>query len=203
MGKISGREGRVMYGAAATLSTPGAVHNAGVVTITTAAAHGFVAGDRIYITGVVGMTSLNGKSFKVVSAPTGVTLTISHSTTQSWTSGGTVKRTIELVSFEMEKTSEEADVSDSSTDIDAEYVPAGKVRRSGSMEGMLYTGQIDPPFTELMDAVFKINSEVSYAGQIFITNEKIGPVDIPGANAVKVSYNWRGTGIFVKTDTAI
>lgn len=47
----------------------------------TSTLHGYTVGDRIYFSGIVGMTELNGQSATVLSAPTTNTYTISINTT--------------------------------------------------------------------------------------------------------------------------
>lgn len=57
--------------------------------ITTQTAHGLVAGDVVYVTGVNGVSSLNG-TFTQAAAVTSTTISLLRTTTGSWTSGGTV-----------------------------------------------------------------------------------------------------------------
>ena len=67
--------------------------------ITTAAAHGFVAGDIVSIYNIVGTTQLNNRMFKVGTTPLSTTLTlidfdgidaISTAAMTAWSSGGTI-----------------------------------------------------------------------------------------------------------------
>jgi hypothetical protein len=74
--------------------------NPGVVTVT---AHGFSNGNEVYIAGVGGMTSLNGKNYLVANALTNTfTLTdldgnaINTSALPAYTSGGVVARVVEI-----------------------------------------------------------------------------------------------------------
>ena len=69
-------------------SVSGAVHAAGVVTVTVAAAHFLRPGDEVSLSGVGGMTDLNG-AFVVLSAPTPTIFTVALSTAQTYSSGGT------------------------------------------------------------------------------------------------------------------
>lgn len=194
--KISGKEGRVNYGSEIVITN--AEHVDGVVTVD-AAAHGFVVGDRARINEVVGMTDLNA-SFSIESIPSDNSFTVNLTTDQTYDSGGVVKKTIEIVSWEMNEEGGEADVSDSSTDDDAEYIPAGKIRRSGSLEGFLYAGQNYPELNALIDIEFVASSTLKYSAQAFLTSNKIGPVNVPGGDGVKVAYNFRLTGALTKTD---
>ena len=72
----------------------------GVVTIT---GHGYANGDEVFITGVGGMTALNGRNFRVANQTTNTfTLTdlygtaIDTSSLPAWTSGGTAARVYEI-----------------------------------------------------------------------------------------------------------
>lgn len=72
--------------------------------VITSAAHGYSDGDWVYISDVVGMTTLNGKTFKVASSTTDTfTLTdlddnaIDTSAYDAYTSGGTAARIYEIV----------------------------------------------------------------------------------------------------------
>jgi Flp pilus assembly protein TadG len=71
------------------------VTKASPAVVTTSTAHGLVAGEGVYIKGVVGMTTLNNKVFTVGTVPSTTTFTLSgvNSTSYSkYTSGGTVTR---------------------------------------------------------------------------------------------------------------
>jgi phage tail sheath protein FI len=69
-----------------TIAAAGATEAGNVVTITTGAAHGFVAGDVVVITGV-GVTGYNG-TFAVTAAPTATTFTYTNPTAGLANSGG-------------------------------------------------------------------------------------------------------------------
>lgn len=64
--------------------------------ITTSASHGYSTGEEIYISGVSGMTQLNGNRYTItVTAATTFTLDgIDSSAYGTWTSGGTIYRTL-------------------------------------------------------------------------------------------------------------
>ena len=66
-----------------------AVTNTTNPTITTASAHGLVAGQYIVISGVVGATGVNG-NWAVATAPTGTTITITTAAPGVWSSGGII-----------------------------------------------------------------------------------------------------------------
>lgn len=75
--------------------------NPGVVT---AATNNFVNGDWVFVTGVVGMTQVNGRYYKVTVAGAAVTLfdvngvPVNTLDFTAWTSGGTISRVYTLVS---------------------------------------------------------------------------------------------------------
>lgn len=81
------------------------ITQANPAVVTTSASHGYVDGDEVYIEGVVGMTEVNGKRFKVdvqsattfelVGQVTGVDVDSTGFT--AWSSGGTSERIYEIV----------------------------------------------------------------------------------------------------------
>lgn len=73
------------FGGVVTNVIPGAT----TTTITTQAAHGLSPNQVVYITGVQGITGLNGAFASVVTV-TSTTFTIARATSGTWTSGGTV-----------------------------------------------------------------------------------------------------------------
>lgn len=202
MGKLSGKDGRFNYGDAFTISDA----TAGASTVVVEAdGHTLIVNDRVRISGVVGMTDLNG-SFRVTAvnmqaAPSKDTFTVALATSQEYTSGGEAKKTIEITNWEINEEGGEADVSDSATDDNAEYVPAGKIKRSGSFEGFLYAGQNYPELNEIDDFEFVANSALKFTSEGFLTSNKIGPVNVIGGDGIKVAYNFRLTGTLTKTDT--
>lgn len=64
-----------------------------VTTYINATGHTFVTGDTVYVSGVVGMTQINGKRLTVTSYLTGVDFGVSleSSAYSNWTTGGTCK----------------------------------------------------------------------------------------------------------------
>lgn len=71
----------------------GAVHAAGVVTVTFTAPHYLREGEPFTVADVVGMTDLNGAR-TVASVPSATTVTVALSTAQTYTSGGTWTRAV-------------------------------------------------------------------------------------------------------------
>ena len=67
--------------------------------VTTAVAHGFVSGQQVYITGVYGMTQINGQLITVTFIDaTNFTIGVNTSAYSAYTSGGTVSRLAGLTS---------------------------------------------------------------------------------------------------------
>lgn len=69
------------------------ITNANPGVITTSAPHGFVTGDLIYVSGVVGMTEVNGIAFTITEiAPTTFSIGVDTSGYGAWTSDGTAAK---------------------------------------------------------------------------------------------------------------
>ena len=87
---ISTTAGTVTFPANKTKAITGITQAASAV-ITVGAAHGFVVGDSVHVSGVSGMTQINGRRAAVtVTDATTITVGISSSAFGAWTSGGTV-----------------------------------------------------------------------------------------------------------------
>ena len=76
------------YGTAATIT--GATGTS-TITVTTSADHGFSVNDRVRISSVAGMTDINNV-YTILTVPTTKTFTITQSTSQTYTSGGSVSK---------------------------------------------------------------------------------------------------------------
>jgi hypothetical protein len=76
------------------------------VGVFTSAGHGLTVGEEVFIEGVLGMTEVNGRSYRVLGTPTANTFTLetldgtalNTSTFTAYTSGGTVAAVYEVVS---------------------------------------------------------------------------------------------------------
>ena len=81
-----------------TAATVSGVTQANPAVLTTSAAHGYTTGDRVIVTGIVGMTELNNRQFVVVVlSPTTIELQGVNSTTYTaYSSGGSVAKIVEL-----------------------------------------------------------------------------------------------------------
>jgi head-tail adaptor len=76
------------YGTAANIS---GASGTSTITVTTSAAHGFLVNDRVRISSVAGMTNINNV-YTILTVPLTTTFTISQSTSQTYTSGGSVSK---------------------------------------------------------------------------------------------------------------
>lgn len=73
-----------------------AITAASSAVITVGASHGFVNGDVVYITSVVGMTEINDQIATVTAtAATTITVNINSTTYTAWSSGGTVTKYVQ------------------------------------------------------------------------------------------------------------
>ena len=91
---ISGVAGYIVYGSAAT---PNAITKASPGSVTTAAAHGFITGDRVRFKSIGGMVELNGNSYAIIRISNTVfTIGIDTSGFTTFAAGGSdsVQRTI-------------------------------------------------------------------------------------------------------------
>ena len=197
MAKYSGSGSVAYVGSAINISA--ATHNAGTVTIT-ANTHLMAAGDYVYIASVVGMTDLNGY-WAIQTAADGNTLTVTLTTAQTYTSGGTVQQVIPTTGYTLNFTEPIQDTTDSDN--------AGwKTRIAKAITDA--TGTI----TSLFDADENPNNLIgesvtlklylagtggSYwsGSAIFGSIEQV--VDVPGDTPNTATYNWEANGAWTLT----
>jgi hypothetical protein len=202
MGKLSGKDGRIKLGTAVALATPGAVITSGVCTVTTASAHGLVAGMFVLLKGVTGMADLNnlGKGFIVASAPTTTTFTVTLTSSQTWTSGGTAQRIIPITDWSIDGSIETGDATDSESGAFKDKIVAGHKDWKGSYSGLDYDGAGLPPWGDILAAELDIDGTNYYSGTAIFNGWK-SDVKVVGANAVTQSGTFEGTGVLTKTKT--
>lgn len=96
---------RFMYNGAPVLEAPKTITNAtqAPACVVTSAGHGMTAGDVVFITGIVGMTQLNGRYFLIVGATANeITLgnligtNLDSSSYSAYVSGGTIARVYKI-----------------------------------------------------------------------------------------------------------
>jgi hypothetical protein len=198
--KISGKSGRVKFGAAVNISS--ATCAGGVATINFAAAHNLLTGDRIAIAGVTGMTDLN-RSFTCTKVDAD-TVTVPLSTVQAYVSGGSMKKCIEITKWDLTKTADLQDVSDSSNAPDGWKAnqPSGWKSFSGGFEGFLYAGTNPPDEGSVVAADLEADGVIKYSGNIILNSEATS-LGVVGNEAVKVAYQFTGDGALAKTDGTV
>lgn len=96
-----GDDGESLAGVSNDSTTPSAITKANPCKITTSASHGYSTGDEVYITGVGGMTELNGRRFRITVVDADeFTLNDENSTSYTtFTSGGSIYRTFDEITL--------------------------------------------------------------------------------------------------------
>ena len=191
MAAVSGRLGRALFGSAATISD--ANHSTGTVTIDFTGAHGLNQYELVYIEDVVGMTDING-TFEVITAPDTDTITITKTTAQSYTSGGSARKTIDVISLSTDITCEVIKTTSSSTSGGFDtYIPAGFATATGTISGLFIEGADLLDVNEEITAEFRISDTQYYSGSGVVTSINVGS-NVPGTDAVTVSVGVQLTG---------
>jgi hypothetical protein len=186
--KINGTDGEVLFGSAVNIT--GA---SGTTTITvTASGHGLSAGDRIKIANVGGMTDLNG-IHTVATASTTFTVVLSTATSQTYTTGGTVQKYMDMTKWDVEQTCGTQDVTDSGSSGWREKIPNGFADLKGSFEGFIVTGANFPTKGSSLTIRLNADSDTYWSGTGFITREG-DSVSVGADNAVVMSLDFEGTG---------
>jgi len=195
MSKISGQSGIVFLDAAATIS---GASGTTTITIDFTGVHGLIAKDRIYIADAVGMTDINGYH-TVVSAPDTDTITILiDETAQTWSSGGTAQQIIDITGWSLEETAEAIDVTDSSNTTWKAFLASGFTSATGTVEGFLLTGANKPALGTSLTVKFDMDGSNYYSGSGIFTSDAT-VVNIPGTEAIQVTYNVQMTGTVTPT----
>lgn len=161
--------------------------NPGVVT---SGSHGFSDGDEIFISGIVGMTELNGKFFLVANAGATFTLqdldgnNIDTSGFTAYDSAGTAERV-----FELATPYAEADLLQlkHNQNADTMYItyPTYEIRKLTRTDHDAWTlsrfTRTNDPFTQVITAATKANPcVVTIAGHGYSTGEEIRIEDVAG-----------------------
>ena len=95
--------------------------------VVTVASHAFYPGDVVYITGVVGMTQLNGNSYTVTAVTaTTITLNVNSTSFTAWSSGGTIQ-----------KNNASGGIADFSFNTPNRYAGDGNILRQDDLGGIL------------------------------------------------------------------
>jgi len=191
----AGSAGNLFYNAAKTITD--ANHADGTVTIDFSAVHGMVAGDLIIIASVVGMTDINGLQ-KVASTPDTDTITITVTTEQSYTSGGTARNTMNITDWEANIETDAKNVTDSSSTYD-ENIPGGFIRASGSFSGFVLDGYKRPAVGSSYTLQLNYNATDYWSGTAIIISQNPA-LTVNSGEAVKITLNFVGTGQFAETN---
>ena len=194
MAKIAGKDGKAVL--SANKSILDITYLSGVVTIVITG-HGYTAGQRILIESVTGMTDINGE-FTIATAPTADTITINLTTAQSYTSGGTTKKVITITGWTLDLADGEINITDSSSTTWADYMTKGRVTGSGAIEGFVETADNKPALGTAITLILRINTTHYYSGTAYLISDGV-VVEVPGAEAVKVTYNYRFTSTITYT----
>jgi predicted secreted protein len=188
---LSGRLARVLFGAAKNISA--ATHLTGVVTIDFSSAHLLNQYELVYIENVAGMTDING-TFRAETAPDADTITISKTTAQTYTGGGTAIKTMDIISFSADINGEVIDVTSSSTSGDwKEFLPAGFSTATVTVEGLFVEGADLPDVNEEVTATLRLSDSQYYSGSGIVTGLSSNGT-VTGTDAISVSVTMQLTG---------
>ena len=193
MAKISGANSGVLYGDAATIN---AASGTTTITIDFTTAHGKLADDFINISSVVGMTDINGNHVvETVPDSDTITIVLSTATSQTYTSGGSARKTQCITGGTINQTAEVQNVTDSCSDGVNEYISNGYTDYTLDLEGFL-DDTTNPIVlkTALSARLFLADGNEYFEGDVIVTSRPV-VVAINGTDAVKISYTAQGTGV--------
>jgi hypothetical protein len=196
------------------------VLNTGTVAITgatkadpcviSATSHGFVTGDEIYITGVVGMTELNGRFFRVVYIGANsfsiVDLfgnAVDSTAFTTWSSGGTISSVYELATPWPEADVDEVQFDQTGNDVTFthnDYAPARLTRNSATSWTLATTfSRTADPFVSAAKNITGITQAnpgvITSAGHGYVSGHRIkiagivGMTELNGASYIVVRIN--------------
>jgi hypothetical protein len=196
MAKISGKDGKVLIGSSVNISA--ATHNTGVVTIDTASAHGLATGDKVMISGVVGMTDINGEFMATyIDADS---FSIVKTTSQTYSSAGTAQMCASIISFTLDRQIGLKEVSDSSSTAGKDYLSDKLYEVDGSFDGFVEEGVNELELGSEVSLVLKEASATYWSGSGIVTS--IGEsLTASGGDAVKASYKFKGNGAWARTNS--
>jgi hypothetical protein len=188
MSKISGKDGKIWYGSSVNITN--AVHADGTVTVT-AAGHGLTAGERITIQSVTGMTDLNDTF--TVDAIDGNDFDVTLSTEQSYSSGGTVQRVVQITNWTANQNAGVKDVSDSGSSGKSEFISDEFSDWDITFEGWVIGGVTPPGKGESIAFVLDKDGTYYFSGNAIITQQTTN-LQVKGGDAIKAAYTAQGTG---------
>lgn len=182
-------------------SIEGVTDNGATVTIDLTS-HNFSAHDVVYITGVVGMTDLNG--WHKIDSVNANDITITVDTAQSYTSGGTIQHAVPVVGWTISQTLEIKDYTDSSCVSSsvawAVCVSSGIKKWSGTFEGIFGDGTTRPAKGTSINYYFYIGGGDCFYGAGTINEEGIS-LNVLEGDVAKVNYSFIGSGSCVENNS--
>lgn len=187
MAKVSGKDGKVVLSGDANVQAA-----TGTTTILVEAdEHGLSIGDQVLIENVVGMTDINGEHL-IVAASFSVDQfsIIIPTTSQSYSTGGTVKQCISITGWSLDLTAEVIPTTDSSNTTWDAFIPTDFSGGTGTFEGFFIAGAVD--LTGSYPIILRQSGAIYYTGTALITGNS-SVVDVPGTEAVKKTYTFTCT----------
>jgi hypothetical protein len=197
MAVIIGKEGKVKIGSAFNIEGISNDTEEHVISVTLdTALHGLATGDRVIITGVVGMTDLNG--YHTVLDDADEIITISLTTAQSYTSGGTVQKHVPFTDMTINEEIGEIDVSDSESGVYSDFIAGKRISVDGTITGYMREGV--KPLDKGTELSFKIEADAnSYWEVTAFVRALQSMVPIKEDGVAQHTYTIRGTGELVET----
>ena len=197
MAKISGTNGIVLFGSQIAISN--ATGNAGTVTVT-ASGHSFAAGDRVRITGVAGMTDLNG-GHSVVTSSVGSSFTVALQTSQTYSSGTDyVQACFDVTEFNLDLKIDVADTTDSTNAAVGYKAFLAKAfsEGSGTFGGFRLQATNGLTLGSPVTIILSLDAGNNYYSGGGIITSDATTLQISGTEAVKASYAFQMSGTITK-----
>lgn len=192
MAKISGKDGKVLLGASVSITDA-----IGTTTIVVECTNPYSVGDRVFIEGVVGLTSLNGEhTVTAIDGATSFTVVVEESA--QYTSGGTVRLANSITGWSLDLTGEVIKVTDSSNTTWDAYIASEWVGGSGSFEGFFEGSTNDLTIGATYPIILRMNSGNYYSFNGLITGNS-STLTVPDAEAVKKSYTFTSSDTITLT----
>lgn len=195
MPNYSGEDGAILHGSTVTITN--ATHDAGVVTVT-AASHGRQVGDIVRISSVVGMTDLN--SDFVIQSKTTNDFTVSLTTAQTYTSGGSFRTVFYITNWTATIETDLKNITDSSCSGWEESIPSEFTRASGGIDGFMKNGSNIISKGESISVKLEYNSVDHWDGNAIVTSD-VKTLAVSGGDALKYSLQFTGTGTWSETNS--
>lgn len=194
MAKVNGSAGKVVTSTNTNITA--VTGNPGTTITITASGHGLSVGDKVLIEDVGGMTDLNGEHVVTVSATT-FQIELGKSTSQSYTSGGTVKTCATIMNWTLDIATEPMKTTDSDVSTWDTFIDSGFKGGTGTFEAFFETATSDIALTSTA-LILRMDASNYYTLTAFIT-ANTSTVDVPGTEAVKKTYTFTATSTISPT----